>query len=369
MVDRHVLQVRKHPRHRLAHLGRDVPGEPVAIAFATAEQQTVVVAEAEVVHHEHVVRHGDIARQHAGRIVAQGRGRGHEIVDRHHPRRDLPVQPAEVAVAGQDQMPCVDLAQGGVHHHLAAPVDPFDARIFVNPGARIFGGAGQPKRIAQRMKVPRAHVQHPALVGGRGAEIVERLRVQRLDLVIAVSVAQVVGILGQMHGLAVGRRGPGDAGFQVAFDSVPPDQVTDQILGLFSQRPQVAGVVRTHHSFQRLLVLPLARSQLPAVPPRCAEPHALRLDQHHAQSGLGQMQRGGQPGIAAADHADIGPRGPGQGRARGGDVGGRGIPGRRVFPGAVVGVEQVHTFIKRCSRSHGEMTERNSSYSVRFTME
>src|SRR6056297_1762140 len=104
----------------------------------------------------------------------------------------------------------------------------------------------------------------------------------------------------------------------------------------------------------------------------------MRLEQDDIQTGLGQMQGRRQPGIACADDADIRLELTAQRIERRKRRGGGSIPAGRILPLTVIGEEQVHgegarmadqTFISRCSRSHGLMTCRNSSYSARLMIE
>ena len=52
----------------------------------------------------------------------------------------------------------------------------------------------------------------------------------------------------------------------------------------------------------------LAGARLTAVAPGGAPADALGLEQHHVGAARGEVQRGGEPGVAAPDHADAGAR-------------------------------------------------------------
>ena len=164
----------------------------------------------------------------------------------------------------------------------------------------------------------------------------------------------------------------GHARLQMTVDGVPGDQPLDQRLGILAQLPEPAGLIHAHQLFQRVLLHPLTAAQLPAIAPRGAKAHTLRLQQHHVAPGFGQMQRRREAGVAATDHADIRPGLALQRREAIERRGRRGVPAVGVLAAPVVGVKQVQghqTFSSRCSRSQGEITCRNSSYSARFTME
>ena len=59
-------------------------------------------------------------------------------------------------------------------------------------------------------------------------------------------------------------------------------------------------------ALEPVLVAALAGADLAAVPSRGAPADPLRLEEHHVEPGLGEVQRRRKPGVAAADHADVG---------------------------------------------------------------
>ena len=84
------------------------------------------------------------------------------------------------------------------------------------------------------------------------------------------------------------------------------DQFADSRFGFFAQLPQIAGVVRAEPGFELGLVLAVAGVDLAAVAPGRREADGFGLEQDDLRAGLREMQRGGEPGVAATDHADIG---------------------------------------------------------------
>ena len=132
-------------------------------------------------------------------------------------------------------------------------------------------------------------------------------------------------------------------GLQVAGDGVAGDQVADQGAGFFGEVPERAGAGLAGGLLQPVLVLALAGADLAAVAPRGAPADAVRLEQDHVEAGLGEVQRGGEAGVAAADDGDVGGGLALQlrkGRERGG---GLGVPAGRVDAGPVVGGQQVES--------------------------
>ena len=115
-----------------------------------------------------------------------------------------------------------------------------------------------------------------------------------------------------MLGLAVERarvagavRGNGNAGLEVAVDPVPLDARTHERLRLLGQRPEEPRPLRAQLPLQGELIAPVPAAELPAVAARRAVADAPRLQEHGAKTVLGEMERGGEPGVAAADDADI----------------------------------------------------------------
>ena len=95
----------------------------------------------------------------------------------------------------------------------------------------------------------------------------------------------------------------------------------------------------------------------PPLRPRGAEAGAMRLQHHHPPPGARQRQRRPEPGVeACAEDNHIGLDRAGERRALRPGRQACGVPAWRVVAGPVVAVERVHTFSRRCSRSHGEIT-------------
>ena len=92
----------------------------------------------------------------------------------------------------------------------------------------------------------------------------------------------------------------------VAVDAVARDQVLDQRLRLLGEAPEAVGIVAAEMRLEPVLVAPLAGMELPAVPARSPPADPLGLDQRDIDTGLGEMQRRRQAGIAAADDRDMG---------------------------------------------------------------
>jgi hypothetical protein len=218
------------------------------------------------------------------------------------------------------------------------------------------------------MRTPaRAAVQDAAQKARRADQGAGRIAVELVDLCVAVGACHVVGEPPRMLDLGGLAADMGNAGPVARIDPVVGDQRLHQPLRLLGKVPEPARHVRAVPRLQFVLLAPLAGPHMPAVAPGGTEADALGLQQHDVITALGEMQGGRQSHIAPAHDADIGllrAAQCGKGRQRRGR---RGIPGRRIFSGPVVGVQQVHTASSRCWRSQGLMTSRNSLCSSRLT--
>ena len=75
--------------------------------------------------------------------------------------------------------------------------------------------------------------------------------------------------------------------------------------GRMTQEDRDAALSRITTTLELEDVAPLAGADLTAVAPRGAPADTARLEQDHVVAALGQVERRGQPGITAADDADI----------------------------------------------------------------
>ncbi len=156
---------------------------------------------------------------------------------------------------------------------------------------------------------------------------------------MAVVLAQVVGVgqgLGGVGGLPAGLE---VAGGELAVDAVPGDQLLDQAVGLESDVPDLAGIVAAEGPLVFAHRGAGAGGELAAVAPRGAPAQPVGLDEDDVEAALGQVQRRREPGIAAADDADIRLVLALEARVVRHLAGGLGVPAPRMHAGAVVGGE------------------------------
>ena len=132
-------------------------------------------------------------------------------------------------------------------------------------------------------------------------------RSSRLDLLVAVAAGQRLDELGRVaHQRWLVLR-LDDAGLQVAGDGEAHDERAHQRLRLLRHVPERLGALEAECALEPQHVAPLAGMDLAAVAARGAARQPVGFEQHHVGAGLGEMDGGGEPGIAAADDADIGP--------------------------------------------------------------
>jgi hypothetical protein len=121
MGDADALQLREQPLHPRDQRRGDVGGEADAVAFAPAEEEPAIRAEAVVVHDELGIRDADVLGQDVLPAVGQRLGRGDEGVDRHdagvHGRQDI----GEVSVARDDRVRGGDAARRGSSSRRGGP--------------------------------------------------------------------------------------------------------------------------------------------------------------------------------------------------------------------------------------------------------
>ncbi len=101
----------------------------------------------------------------SSRALAQRFGGEDEIVDRHDTGGEFAVQPAEIAVAGEDDVVGGDLAFAGAHPGFGPGDDFEDFGSFVQDGPGRGGGLGEAEGEVQRVDVAGVAVDLAALEG------------------------------------------------------------------------------------------------------------------------------------------------------------------------------------------------------------
>jgi hypothetical protein len=179
------------------------------------------------------------------------------------------------------------------------------------------------------------------VVAGARDERRERRPVERLDLGVAIVPGELLGLgpIGGDVSRLVG--GVDDPRPQVAVDPVAGDEAAHQRLRLLGHVPERPRPRPPERGLEPVLVAPLARADLAAVPPRGPPADPLGLEEDDRQPRLGEMERRREPGVAAADDADVGHRIAGERRKERQRLRGRGVPARGIFPRPVVRRQQI----------------------------
>ena len=133
----------------------------------------------------------------------------------------------------------------------------------------------------------------------------ESRAVEHVDLVVTVAGAEVRSLLRQRARVARAVCGDSDAGLQVALDPMPGDAGAHKRLRFLGERPEEPRPVRAKLPLQGGLIAPVPAAELPAVAAGSTVADAPRFEQDGAIAALGEVERAGEPRVAAADDADI----------------------------------------------------------------
>ena len=276
------------------------------VDLAAAEQQPPVRRLAEIAHDEARIRCRLAARQHRA-VVAQRHGGADEGADRHDVRGTLRLEVAAIGVDRDQALLRRDRAARRRDDYLAA-IDGDAGRLGVFEQLR--AGLGRHPRRAddqlQRMDMAGAGVAHAAEIMRRPQPLGRLGGVHEAELRIAEARRHRLGMFPVVGQLALLVNDVEMAGPEVDVDLVGGGELEQMRLGLLGEVEQRLGAFEAEFGFQFLRPGALAGAKLAAIAARCAVAEAVRLDQHHAGPGLGQMGRRRQAGKAAADDDDVG---------------------------------------------------------------
>ena len=132
---------------------------------------------------------------------------------------------------------------------------------FVDSGPGLMRLLRHAKHECQRVEVARAMVQFAALIGIRGKEGAEVLRIKNLDPVIVVVTREVIGLVSGMVQFFGFAEGMGHA--IMNGDARTRRQITGQALGVLGHVPQAAGTLAARYPFQLIDRQPLTGSAKP----------------------------------------------------------------------------------------------------------
>ena len=168
------------------------------------------------------------------------------------------------------------------------------------------GRGRQSERIAQRVQVSAAIVEHAAVIYAGRQYCGELVPPHQLRAGVLIAVLQLLlpgrefldvpRLVGDVHL-------PGDP---VAVDAMTGDALADQVDALERHIPDAARVGRADQALEFLLRCGDAEQCLGTAAARGAPANAALLEQHDAIATLGQVQRGRAARDAAADDTDVG---------------------------------------------------------------
>ncbi len=238
--------------------------------------------------------------------AAEGLGHHDEAVDADDPAASDGLEVARAAVCGDDHVVGANLALPGAHHRAALAAERDGRRILVDAGPKPRRGTGEPERETVGVEMAAAAVADRAGIKLRAERLGRLGAIQKGHEVVPITARQSLherGGLVQQSGLV---EGLDHAGPEVAGNGEADDQAADQRLRLLRHVPEQLGALKAEAPLQPELVLPLAGMDLAAAAARRAVGDPAGFQQHHIRTGIGEVDRRGQAGEAAADNADIG---------------------------------------------------------------
>ena len=267
-------------------------------AVAT-DDAVVVVSEIGVAHRP--------AECHCGLEPAADRLGGHHISpDRQQRARDARHQLAEMDIAGEHHVIRTQPSAGrGDALANAGGVDRQRRRLLEDARARRLRRGRKTERVVQRMDVERLRRVHRVEIVVALEHVAHALDRPAFDLAAELLADQtdggevVVGVIrfrdlepALLDRIDAGHIGVADRGAHVVEAGL-------------RERPQRLGVVEPDPLDHRLHVASEARQHEAGVAAGRVPGDRVRLDHHHRPAAARHFARGGQPGEAGADHADI----------------------------------------------------------------
>ncbi len=137
------------------------------------------------------------ARQHLGMMPFAQRLRGEdEIVDRHHPRLDLAIEPIEIAIAGDQQPIRFHLAPAGADHRLAAFLAIGEgAGVLADARTGLLRGGGDAERPVERMQMPATVIDDAAMIDRRAEQRGHALLLDIFDVDVAIVAREMLDFM------------------------------------------------------------------------------------------------------------------------------------------------------------------------------
>src|SRR5690606_10734865 len=268
------------------------------------EQQAVVRGQPVVVDQVvHVADRGARGYQLPGQVT-QGSGGADIAAD----RQEAPPLPGKqfsaVGVAADDQLIRAHLTQGGADADAGGILtDGADPGLTVNQRPGLRRCPCQAGCIFQRVQAAATAVHDSGLI------------VCTQQLVQLAPVMEAEPVIAQRFELLLPDAQPGNlprpvghqqyAGLQVAIDPVALGPLLNKLHTFKRQLPHPQRIVPAQLLFEQAVITGQPRIDLAAVTPGTTPARLLRLQHYDPAPGFGQLQRSGQAGVTAADHAYI----------------------------------------------------------------
>ncbi len=173
----------------------------------------------------------------------------------------------------------------------------------MNDRARRDRGARQTARVAQRMQVAAAIVQHGAEIAVGPGHLPHLFAVQQRHRHAAAD-ALFCGVFDSRRACFIVSRAQRAVLPRLAGDLVAADQVERVVGGAVGKRDHAAAELSAEIRLDLVRVVLQPRIDLPAIVARRAPARLLRFQHDCVHALLGQMQRRRQPGKTAADDRD-----------------------------------------------------------------
>ncbi len=335
-LDLHALQAREGALDAWPQLGGDVPRVAARVVGAATEQQAAVGGGAVVIEDEAAIVDRQPLRVDLPCQLAQRPGGNDSAHGREDHPLELPAFELVVDIAGKQNLLRLDPSLAGNHRRPRAVDDIQHLGMFEDQRAEAGRRPGLADAQVERVQVHVAGVLQRAAVQ-LGLQVGLDAGLVQQDHLVAHAAAHrlLVGGLQLAHVAGLHRRVQ-VAMAKVAGDAVLLHPLADDLVAAPAQVPDEVldlGAQPLAHLLVHRRVAGQAAGDLAAVAPAGAPADAMGLDQGYLVATLGQFDRRGDAGEAAADDGDVDRHRAQQGRIVGFLVERGGVVGRRAFRG------------------------------------
>jgi len=193
-----------------------------------------------------------------------------------------------------------------LEQHGGALLDRAHAAPLEQARARRLGRPGEAQRVVERVEMTGLGEPVAAEIARRAHHGVELLAAQEPPAGVAVTLLEMArGLLERTHlaRLGCGQEIAGE--LEIAVDGKAAHALAQEFDRLEAQGPQAPGILAAHGALDGLHLGGVAPGHVPAVAARGTEAHARGFEQHHVVAAACELERGREPGVAAAHHGDV----------------------------------------------------------------